>query len=372
MRTGAVIGAEALIRWHHPERGLLAPAAFLPFTEGQPICVELGDWVIATALAQLAQWRGQGLHMPISVNIAAHHLLQNNFVPRLRQHLAAHPEVPASSLELEVLETSALEDMPRVTEIMQDCLSLGVKFALDDFGTGYSSLTYLKRLPADLLKIDQSFVRAMLDDPEDLAIVNGVMGLASAFRRNVIAEGVETEAHGELLLLIGCEQGQGYGIAKPMPAEEVPGWAANWKPYPSWTAWRTRDFQRDDLPLLFADVELRAWIRNAEESLADGRELPPFPGEGQCQLGIWYRGLGRDRYGHMPTFQTIDLLHRRIHALIDELHGMRDESRKKEALARLAELHILREELARQLKSLPHTIQNHVNHNGAGLVHPGH
>jgi len=236
MRTGAIIGAEALIRWQHPERGLLAPAAFLPVIEGQPISIEIGEWVIQTALAQMALWRGAGLDIGVSVNIGALQLQQTGFVARLGTLLAAHPTVPAQSLELEILETSALEDMAQISEVMHACQAIGVRFALDDFGTGYSSLTYLKRLPAELLKIDQSFVRDMLTDVDDLAIVKGVIGLASAFRRSVIAEGVETVAHGQTLLALGCDLAQGYGIARPMPAADLPGWARQWRPDVSWSA----------------------------------------------------------------------------------------------------------------------------------------
>jgi diguanylate cyclase (GGDEF)-like protein/PAS domain S-box-containing protein len=235
MHTGAVVGAEALIRWQHPERGLLAPAAFLPVIEGHPISVELGEWVIHTALNQVAQWRDGGLDIGVSVNIGALQLQQPGFVERLGALLAAHPTVPAQSLELEILETSALEDMAQISEVMHACQAIGVRFALDDFGTGYSSLTYLKRLPAELLKIDQSFVRDMLTDVDDLAIVKGVIGLASAFRRSVIAEGVETVAHGQTLLALGCVLAQGYGIARPMPASDLPGWARQWRPDASWT-----------------------------------------------------------------------------------------------------------------------------------------
>ena len=234
MRTGAIIGAEALIRWQHPERGLLAPAAFLPVIEGQPISIEIGEWVIQTALAQMALWRGAGLDIGVSVNIGALQLQQPGFVARLGTLLAAHPTVPAQSLELEILETSALEDMAQISEVMHACQAIGVRFALDDFGTGYSSLTYLKRLPAELLKIDQSFVRDMLTDVDDLAIVKGVIGLASAFRRSVIAEGVETVAHGQTLLALGCDLAQGYGIARPMPAADLPGWARQWRPDVGW------------------------------------------------------------------------------------------------------------------------------------------
>ena len=159
---------------------------------------------------------------------------QANFLDRLRLLLAAHPQLTPSCLELEILETSALEDVAQVSQLIESCAQLGIGFALDDFGTGYSSLTYLKRLPVGTLKIDQSFVHDMLDDPDDLAILQGVIGLASSFKRQVIAEGVETVAHGTLLLQLGCDLAQGYGIAHPMPGAELPGWVRNWKPYPAW------------------------------------------------------------------------------------------------------------------------------------------
>jgi diguanylate cyclase (GGDEF)-like protein/PAS domain S-box-containing protein len=234
MRTGEIIGAEALIRWQHPSQGLLTPAQFLPILENHSLSIDLGEWVIDTALSQIEQWHSAGLNISVSVNIGALQLQQANFTDRLSALLAAHPNVGPGDLEMEVLETNALEDLVKVSEAINACQKLGVNFALDDFGTGYSSLTYLKRLPVKQLKIDQSFVRDMLEDPDDLAIVQGVLGLASAFSRIAVAEGVETEAHGEMLLQLGCEFAQGYGIAYPMKAEALPGWAASWRPYSSW------------------------------------------------------------------------------------------------------------------------------------------
>jgi diguanylate cyclase (GGDEF)-like protein/PAS domain S-box-containing protein len=236
MRSGAGIGAEALIRWQHPEKGLLAPAAFLPVIEDHPLAVAVGEWVIDTALTQIELWHAVGLEMPVSVNVGARQLQQSNFVTRLQAILAAHPQIDPSSLELEVLETSALGDIAQVSQVIGACAEIAVMFALDDFGTGYSSLTYLKRLGVTLLKIDQSFVRDMLDDPDDLAILQAIIGLAKAFKRQVIAEGVETVAHGTLLLQLGCELAQGYGIARPMPAEQLPAWVSVWKPDPAWSA----------------------------------------------------------------------------------------------------------------------------------------
>jgi diguanylate cyclase (GGDEF)-like protein/PAS domain S-box-containing protein len=234
MRTGEVTGVEALIRWQHPERGLVPPLEFLPMIEGHTISLELGEWVLTTALTQISQWRSIGVNLPVSVNISVYQLQQINFTTRLSALLVAHPEVNPHCLELEILETSALNDINQVSTTMKACQELGVRFALDDFGTAYSSLTHLRRLPAYLIKIDQSFVRDMLEDSDDLAIVEGVVGLAKAFQREVIAEGVETIAHGVALLQMGCELAQGYGIARPMPADDIPKWTSSWRADEAW------------------------------------------------------------------------------------------------------------------------------------------
>jgi diguanylate cyclase (GGDEF)-like protein/PAS domain S-box-containing protein len=234
IKTGDLIGAEALIRWQHPELGLLPPLDFLPLIENNRLSINIGEWVIEEALNQINKWQKKGLNLSVSVNIDALQLQQKDFADRLALLLAKHPDVKPSTLQLEVLETSALGDIMDVSEIMNNCVKLGVNFAIDDFGTGYSSLTYLRRLPADLIKIDQTFIRDMLMDPEDRAIVVGVVALANSFNRKVIAEGVETIAHGTALLEIGCELAQGYGIAKPMPAEQIPEWVISWKPNAAW------------------------------------------------------------------------------------------------------------------------------------------
>ncbi|MBA6355872.1 MULTISPECIES: bifunctional diguanylate cyclase/phosphodiesterase [unclassified Colwellia] len=234
MQTGEVIGVEALIRWQHSVRGLVPPLDFLPVIEGHAVSLELGEWVIDRALSQIIQWRNMGINLPVSVNISAYQVQQSNFTTRLATLLAIHPEVAPNCLELEILETSALHDISQVSATMNACCELGVRFALDDFGTGYSSLTYLRRLPAHLIKIDQTFVREMLENADDSAIVEAVIGLAKAFRRDVIAEGVETIPHGLALLKLGCQLAQGYGIARPMPAIDIPKWVSNWKADDSW------------------------------------------------------------------------------------------------------------------------------------------
>ncbi len=169
-------------------------------------------------------WREVGLDIAVSVNIGRRHLMQTDFVQRLREALAAHPGLPPNCLELELLEVNAVNDLDRVSHIIQECRSIGVDCALDDFGSGRSSLTGLKKLPVKYLKIDQNFIRDMLDSSDSLLILIGVLKLASAFDLKVIAEGVETAQHGSMLLELGCELAQGYGIARPMAANELPGW----------------------------------------------------------------------------------------------------------------------------------------------------
>jgi len=236
MRLGVLTGVEALIRWQHPERGLMPPMAFLPAIEDHQLSIDVGEWVIEAALQQHERWCALGLDIPVSVNVGALQLQQPDFVQRLQGILQRHPQVQPSKLQFEILETSAVQDMHQVTATIAACKLLGIDFALDDFGTGYSSLTYLRQLPVALLKIDQSFVRGMLENTEDQAILRGVVGLAAAFGRDVIAEGVETEAHGTLLLQLGCEAAQGYGIARPMPGDAIAGWLKSWHPKSEWLA----------------------------------------------------------------------------------------------------------------------------------------
>lgn len=232
LRSNKVIALEALIRWHHPEQGILPPGAFLPVLEQNILSIELGEWVIKTALKQLHSWHGSPMQMPISVNISPLQLQHPDFVSRLEQMLKEFPLFSPNSLEFEILESSALKDIDRVSGVIKACNRLGITFSIDDFGTGYSSLTYLKRLPTEYLKIDQSFIRDMLIDADDLTIIEGIIGLAKAFDLKVISEGVETPAHGVKLLTMGCFLAQGYGIAKPMPASEFPQWLKQWNANP--------------------------------------------------------------------------------------------------------------------------------------------
>jgi len=226
MRSGRVLGMEALLRWQHPEQGLLLPGAFLPQIEDTGLALQVGDWIIDQALKQSAQWLAEGLGLEIAVNVTARQLQSIDFAQRLQELVQRHPEPVARHLCLEVLESAALADMVATNALIARCQAFGVRFALDDFGTGYSTLTYLKSLPIDVLKIDRSFVQNMLIDAQDMALIEGVVGLARHFSCSVVAEGVESAAHARALLRLGCQQGQGNGIASAMPAAEVAPWCA--------------------------------------------------------------------------------------------------------------------------------------------------
>lgn len=222
--SGQVVGAEALLRWHHPEQGLLPPAYFLePFADHEVI-LEIGDWVIDEALRQMSAWQQAGLVLPVSVNLSARHLVRPGFNQQLQDQLQRYPELWPQWLEIEILESDVLLDITHIQQAIREAQAFGVSFALDDFGTGYSSLAYLKNIPANTLKIDRSFVRDMMIDKDDLAIVQGVIQLANVFQRQVVAEGVETTEHEVALLSLGCTLAQGFGIARPMPAADLPVW----------------------------------------------------------------------------------------------------------------------------------------------------
>ena len=185
--------------------------------------------MLSQALDHLALWRRDALDISVSVNISARHLQEPDFALRLSELLARHADPIAEHLELEMLETAAHADIEATSALVARCQALGVRFALDDFGTGYSTLTYLKRLPVDVLKIDRSFVHHMLDDNQDRAIVEGVIGLARTFGCVVVAEGVESSAQARTLLEMGCEIGQGTGVAAPMPSDQVAAWVRGYR-----------------------------------------------------------------------------------------------------------------------------------------------
>ncbi len=321
LREGKIVGFEALLRWIHPQQGLTPPLEFLPLIEDDELIVQLGKFVIKTTLEQLESWYNQGFETSVSVNVASRQLQNPNFVTDLKQVLSEHPVISPKNLELEVLETAALEDIVSVSRIIKECSELGVKTSLDDFGTGYSSLTYLKRLPTSTLKIDQSFVRDMMNDPENLAIVQGILGLTRAFKKQVIAEGMETSDHGRMLIQLGCNYAQGYGIAKPMPAKDVVSWKDSWKPDPIYSSIRQLTWVDADYPMFSAEVGHNRLISLLVNAIENNQPIihTNLGDYHHCCLGQWYYDEGLQRYGDYPEFQKLESSHKHVHLVAEEI-----------------------------------------------------
>ncbi len=224
LQTQRLTGVEALIRWQHPERGLVSPAVFIPAAEELGLIVQIGDWVIDEACRNLARWRQRGLtELCVAINLSAHQFAHTNLVQTVRDAIVRHG-VPPERIELEITEGVAMHDADEVLTRLHELKAIGVQISIDDFGTGYSSLAYLMRFPVDKLKIDQSFVRDMGNSSEADSIVRAIVALAHGLSLAVIAEGVETDAQLDRLQHIGCNEIQGYLLSRPLSFDDVSQW----------------------------------------------------------------------------------------------------------------------------------------------------
>lgn len=356
MRFGKVIGMEALLRWNHPIRGLLPPMEFLPHVEKNELIIDIGVWVMDQALQQLSHWVASDKMWVVSVNIAALHFQSGLFLTHLQEALHRYPNVAPSLLEIEILESVALGDIHQVNQLIRECQKLGVRFSLDDFGTGYSSLSYLKYLPVETIKIDQSFVRDLLDDKDDLALTQAVIDIGRVFDRKIIAEGVETAEHGTLLLRLGCDLAQGYGIAKPMPASWVVEWEASYISPMAWSMWSDTKWSLDDFPLLLAQHDHNKWVKNVIASVDNSTHLELSRAEvidaHQCRFGHWYYGYGQQRYGHLQEFTNLEMIHNRVHEIGTRIlhHTKKGDTTKAKELS--LELLVAKKEILEHLEAL--------------------
>jgi len=342
MVTGDVFGAEALIRWIHPEKGLIPPLDFLPIIAGTELEIRVGNWVINEALGQIEAWYQQGIRLEVSVNISSHHLLSETFFTDLDTVLAKYPMVDSQCLQLEILESSALGDLNAITTVIEACQgALGVKVALDDFGTGYSSLTHLRSLPVDTIKIDQSFVRDMLDDPSDYAIIDGIIGLADSFNREVIAEGVETTNHGLMLLMMGCEEAQGYGISKPMQADDYLQWLKDYTPNQEWQQCGNKHRSTKENKVKLFRLATQQWedkfiinIRSSSESV----EHWPIMKSKRCPCGTWINRARHEQLFEAEGLEKLDKAHEELHFIAHGIQVQYQDGRVNSARESLPEL----------------------------------
>ncbi|OIQ72045.1 cyclic di-GMP phosphodiesterase Gmr [mine drainage metagenome] len=307
----AVVGVEALLRMQHPQLGLIAAAEFASVLDHGRLARPIGRFVLDQALTQGALWRAEGLNLHVAVNISAEHLLAPEFLDDLHQALHNHPGFSAVGLMLEITESAPLRNLQQARQVLQDCQDLGLNVALDDFGTGAASLTYLQQLPAQSIKIDQSFVRDMVNDPKDFAIVSAVVTAANLLGLEAIGEGAETLEHLSVLAAMDCTLAQGYAIARPMPADAVATWVQTWvRPAPNL---RAAAFPKE--------VEV-AQLRRVERLQQAVRGEVPFPdhvldvaAENQCHLGLWLGGQGRLYYGRDSRYAVLLEQHAQIHDL---------------------------------------------------------
>ncbi len=221
LQSGKIIGSEALIRWHHPERGMVSPAKFIPLAEEKGLILEIGEWILHEACAQNRKWQLAGIPIvPVAVNLSALQCREPG-LPEIVRRALRDTGLEPGMLELEITESTLMAQTESLRSRMLEIKDCGIRFSLDDFGTGYSSLSYLTRFPIDTLKIDSSFIRDMIDDPKDLAVVDTIVNLADNLQLRTIAEGVEKIEQITLLKLLGCNSMQGYYFSKPLPADEM-------------------------------------------------------------------------------------------------------------------------------------------------------
>ena len=220
LTTGAMVSAEALLRWNHPERGMVGPEEFIPIAEETGLIVPIGAWVLERACAQLALWQDTQMTMSIAVNLSVRQVGAPDLVTLVKDVLA-RTGARSESLCLELTESVLMDDVESARWTLESLKALGVRLAIDDFGTGYSSLSYLKRFPVDAVKVDRAFVDGLGGDPHDSALVAAIVAMASALNLEVTAEGVETHGQLDNLMRLGCQRAQGFYLARPMPAEEM-------------------------------------------------------------------------------------------------------------------------------------------------------
>jgi len=328
MRSGKIYGAEALIRWQHPEKGLIQPLDFLPAIEETSLEITIGEWVTSEALKQLHLWNKQGIELEISINIASYHLQSDDFITQLEQALLQQPSINPAHLQLEILESSALGDTQTINTIIKSCQdNLGVKVALDDFGTGYSSLTHLRNLPAEIIKIDKSFVFDILDDPDDYKIVDGIIGLADSFNRDVIAEGVETVEHGLMLLIMGCDSAQGYGIARPMPANELLTWIKNYTPNEEWLTYSNKKTSHKDNRIQLLQLSMQQWQNKFQTALlapSDAQKNWPIMDHAKCFCNSWIKRERHEKLFSASWLTELELAHQQAHSLANTIINNHD------------------------------------------------
>lgn len=339
LKSEKVLGFEALLRWKHPDRGLLKPAEFLSGLDNHPIALELGNWVLKNVLDTLKILFDNNFKVPISINMSSYQLKDSNFINNLNEILEDYPRYFTKYIIFEILETEALEDLKFVSKILTKCRQKGIVFSLDDFGTGYSSLTYLKELNTAEVKLDQSFIRDMLTKPKDLAILKTIIELCKLINRILVAEGVQTMIHGKLLFHIGLYKIQGYAIAKPMPFSKVINWLNTWKLDPEWK--KNRFKKKEVNELISATIKHYLQFNRMQQALQAKRKYEKLIPFDKCLITHWFEKY-QLKFKNEPVFSSLWKLHKDEHDLLIKVLKLIELKNKKNALNVLRKLNKVR------------------------------
>ena len=314
-KTGEILSLEALIRWNHPENGLIAPFAFLPQIEQFGLMDQLSEFVINEGFTYLESLNlNRDVKIGISLNIQGNSLLHEHFIDHLLGYFENNDRISPEDVTLEILESASLGEVGKIATRINQLKAQGFKFAIDDFGTGHASLTYLKNLPVNEVKIDQEFIKEVFNEPNSLSIIEAIKSMAEAFNLSVIAEGAETYEHIELLLQLGIESIQGYAIAKPMSQTQILNWLKDWKVNPKWQG--LNEVAPQNKQLMKARLAHNAWL-NKFISLQEDGKTASFTREishQNCEFGIWLQTSGKKILSNQD-FQSVDLIHQEIHQL---------------------------------------------------------
>ncbi|HZV54142.1 MAG TPA: EAL domain-containing protein [Rhodocyclaceae bacterium] len=353
VRQGKVVGLEAVLCWRHPTEGLLLPARFAGNIEDSDLAVPTGKWVIQEALRQSAAWSQAGLDIPLSVNISPKCLEESDIAAWLVDAVNTTAGLKPDLFGVEIAEEIALAHSTTVSGLVEQCHPLGLRVALDGFGVAYTSLTYLKRLGVDEIKIAAGLTHDMLDSSDVQAIVRGIVGLGHAFGLTVIAEGLEEPEQGMLLAQYDCEIVQ-KAASEAITAEAVPAWLAAFDPAVALADYVLLKIADADVPLLTARVTHRRWLQRLAAYVAGTKPLAPtlLGDHTQCKLGRWFEGAGRDRYGHMAAYSTIEPIHRDFHVVGNGVIELMQAGDKSAAETRLADLKRLSIEILASINDL--------------------
>lgn len=325
MASGKLLGVEALLRWDHPERGLLDPESFIGVLQGCHLAIDVEKWALEQILSQIQRWENKKVYTKVRMSIGSRYLLSGTFIEDLHAAFARYPGAPPQALELDITETKSFREIQKVKSIFNACRLLGISISIGNIEPEYGSLAYIQSLGVDRVTIDQRFVRNLPKSPQDMAIVASLVTTAQLLVIDVIGEGIETEEEGNLLLKWGCRIGQGVAIAHPMLPDKIQEWAEQYRPFESWSHWNHVPWEPKGYPLLMAREAARVVFRNLMEGLGiPGEMRVEWINSHRCLQGRWIDRDGQLLYGETREFKEYREAHEHLHSLIREALVARD------------------------------------------------